>query len=30
VFQQVHNILNDVPVENVIAMMEAVRQARDY
>jgi len=30
VFQQVHNILNDVPVENVIAMLEAVRQARDY
>jgi len=26
VFQQVHNILSDVPVENIIAMYEAVRQ----
>ncbi len=28
VFQQVHNILADVPAENVIAMLEAVRQLK--
>jgi uroporphyrinogen decarboxylase len=29
VFQQVHNILADVPPENVIAMFEAVAESRD-
>jgi len=27
VFQQVHNILSDVPPQNIVAMLEAVRQA---
>lgn len=30
VFQQVHNILNDVPIENVVAMLEAAREAGVY
>jgi uroporphyrinogen decarboxylase len=27
IFQQVHNILADVPAENVVAMYDAVREA---
>ena len=30
VFAQVHNIQPDVPVENVLAMLEAFRENRDY
>ncbi len=30
VFAQVHNIQPDVPAENVIAMLEAYRECRDY
>jgi uroporphyrinogen decarboxylase len=30
VFQQVHNILANVPPQNVVAMYEAVREAGDY
>jgi uroporphyrinogen decarboxylase len=28
VFQQVHNILADVPAENIVAMFEAVRSCQ--
>jgi len=27
VFQQVHNILDEVPAENILAMFEAVRES---
>jgi uroporphyrinogen decarboxylase len=30
IFAQVHNIQPDVPPENVIAMLEAYRECRDY
>jgi uroporphyrinogen decarboxylase len=30
VFQQVHNILADVPAENIIAMFDAVNEFREY